>query len=58
MNAAQLALGELSACARLSNGEVGCWGYGGLGATGNGQLETIVPRPVVVRQGPGPVVIG
>lgn len=37
-NAVQLALGENLSCARLSTGEVKCWGWGSDGALGSGTI--------------------
>jgi alpha-tubulin suppressor-like RCC1 family protein len=54
-SATQLALGELTACVRLANGQARCWGYGDSGAAGNptGGDEAF-PLPVPVLQGPRP----
>ena len=52
-SATQLALGELTACVRLADGQARCWGYGDLGAAGNdtGGDEAFA-LPVPVLQGP------
>jgi hypothetical protein len=51
--ATQLALGELTACVRLANGQARCWGFADLGAAGNTSGgDEAAPLPVPVLQGP------
>jgi hypothetical protein len=51
--ATQLALGELTACVRLADGQARCWGYSDHGATGNDTIgDEAAPLPVPVLQGP------
>jgi alpha-tubulin suppressor-like RCC1 family protein len=48
----QLAVSTTHVCARLSNGQVRCWGDGGQGALGNPNFsDDPTLRPVVVRNG-------
>jgi alpha-tubulin suppressor-like RCC1 family protein len=48
----QITLGEITACARLTDGQARCWGFGGNGATGTGTNADEVPRPRPLLQGP------
>ena len=48
----QIDAGEFAACARLSTGQVRCWGDNFFGQLGNG-TENASPRPVVVVNGAG-----
>jgi alpha-tubulin suppressor-like RCC1 family protein len=50
----QLSLGAGTACVRLASGQARCWGYGGSGAAGNGEVEENVSRPAIVRSGTPP----
>ncbi|HEU4412863.1 MAG TPA: hypothetical protein VFS43_46915 [Polyangiaceae bacterium] len=52
-----LALGAWHSCARLSDGDVRCWGHNDFGQLGNGMIATEPPlgalTPVAVLQSPG-----
>jgi alpha-tubulin suppressor-like RCC1 family protein len=42
----QVSVGDLTACARLANGQVRCWGYGPFGQLGNGDVTETNPLPL------------
>ena len=56
-NVVELTVGYIHGCARLSNGEARCWGYGGDNQLGEGSDSSFNPRPVVVSnpEGTGPL---
>jgi alpha-tubulin suppressor-like RCC1 family protein len=53
-NVTQISVGWSTTCARLSNGQVRCWGYNNHGQVGDGTTGTDRRRPRVVRSVSGP----